>query len=149
MNTINFDNITQVCVVVRNLEESAKNYCDLFGMKMPEVYFVPPEEITHAKYKGRPAKCQTKLVVFKMGTILLELIEPDKNYPSVWKDFLDEHGEGIQNISFAVPDFKEVIDRLDSEGLPVIHIGEFEPGKCWANVDTRKKLGIILNLKDM
>lgn len=149
MNTINPNNMTQIVIVVRDLEKTAKNYCQIFGLEMPDIYTIPPEEITHAKYNNKPTKCTTRLVAFKMDSYVIELIEPDRNHPSVWKDFLDEHGEGIQDITFAVPDFQKTINYLDSEGMPVIHIGEFAPGKFWANVDTREKLGTIINVKDM
>lgn len=53
-----------------------------------------------------------------MGSLQLELIEPD-HQPSTWRDYLNEHGEGLHHIAFAVEGMKEKIMLLEGKGFPL------------------------------
>ena len=147
MDKINSHVITKICIVVRDIEKTAKYYCDLFGLDMPVATPVPPEEVSHAKYLGKPTQTRAKWALLKMGSIYLELLQPDDE-PSIWRDFLLTHGEGLHNISFEVENLSETLDFLQDKGMPLLHIGEHKPGKCYANVDSQEQLGLILNLKE-
>ncbi|MEG0085605.1 MAG: VOC family protein [Niameybacter sp.] len=65
-------------------------------------------EETHIQFKGESTPARAKLGFVKLGQVTLEFIEPDHN-PSIWRDYLDTHGEGFHPIAFKVEgleDFK-------------------------------------------
>ena len=42
---------------------------------------------------------------------------------SIWQDFLDEHGEGIQHVSFKVQDFSAAQQQMESSGVATTQQG--------------------------
>ena len=97
--------ICQIGIVVRDIEQTAKAYADIFGMDMPQIRITDTEEITHIKFCGAPTQARAKLAFFQMGSLSLELIEP-VGEPSTWKEFLDEHGESVHH---AAKEFLRII----------------------------------------
>ena len=53
--------MTQVGVIVRDIEKSAKANADLFGVEVPDVMITDPEEKANTRYKGEPSEARAKL----------------------------------------------------------------------------------------
>jgi len=144
MDRLNSNVITQVAMVVRDVEKTARNYADLFGMEIPQIILTDPEEKAHTRYRGQPTPARAKLAFFRMGSLSLELIEPVDG-PSTWREFLDRHGEGIHHIAFLVEDMDEAVRFLEGKGMPLVQRGDFTGG-CYAYVDSTSRLGAIIEL---
>ena len=136
--------VCQIGLVVRDIEKMAKTYADVFGMDVPNVIITDTEDIAHTKFRGAPTQAQAKLAFLQMGDVSLELIEPIGE-PSTWKEFLDEHGEGVHHIAFQIKGMEEVLAYLDSKGIPAVQRGDYTGGR-YAYVDSAPSLGIILEL---
>jgi methylmalonyl-CoA/ethylmalonyl-CoA epimerase len=145
MSIINKQSICQIALVVKDIEQTAKNYAELFGMEVPKIFSLPPEEEAHTKYRNKPTKTRAKLAVFNLGHIVLELTQPDEE-PSSWKEFLETNGEGVHHIGFMVDDRDKVIDYFSQKGIDVRHYGEY-PGGSYTFVDSAEQLGVLLNIK--
>ncbi|NOZ29279.1 MAG: VOC family protein [Chloroflexi bacterium] len=143
-DTLGTNVIRQVAIIVKDIEQTARRYADLFGMEMPQIHITDPEEKTHIRYRGQPTQGRAKLAFFQMGPIALELIEPIDG-PSTWQEFLDTHGEGVHHIAFHVEGMDEVLELLESKGMPLVQRGEFTGGR-YAYVDTTSQLGVMLEL---
>ncbi|MDR1230116.1 MAG: hypothetical protein LBK61_01815, partial [Spirochaetaceae bacterium] len=64
-----------------------------------------------------------------------------------WRDKLDRDGEGVQHISFIVPDRKKAQDELRAVGAPKpYHIG-YWPGGTYSFTDSVAQLGVEVNIK--
>ncbi|MNW65836.1 hypothetical protein D3C74_442570 [compost metagenome] len=96
------------------------------------------------RYNGVATKARAKLAFFDMGSVQLELIEPD-HQPSTWRDYLNEHGEGPHHIAFVVEGMKEKIMLLEGKGFPLQQKGEYTGG-CYAYMDTFKELKVLVEL---
>lgn len=136
--------ICQIGIVVRDIEQTAKAYADIFGMDMPQIRITDTEEISHIKFRGAPTQARAKLAFFQMGALSLELIEP-VGEPSTWKEFLDEHGEGVHHIAFRIKGMDEVLESLDGKGISAIQRGDYTGGR-YAYVDSASALGVIMEL---
>jgi len=136
--------ITQVAIVVRDIEKKARAFADIFGLEMPEIRLTAPAEETHILYRGEPTSARAKLAFFRMGPISLELIEPVDG-PSTWREFLDTHGEGVHHIAFEIKGMQEAISFLEGKGMTTVQTGEFTGGR-YAYIDAAEKLGVILEL---
>lgn len=136
--------IAQVAIVVRDVEKTARNYAELFGMEMPPIILTDPEEKAHTRYRGQPTQAQAKLAFFRMGSLSLELIEPVGG-PSTWREFLDRHGEGIHHIAFQVENMDKAVRFLEDKGMPLVQRGDFTGG-CYAYIDATSRLGAIIEL---
>jgi catechol 2,3-dioxygenase-like lactoylglutathione lyase family enzyme len=136
--------ICQIGLVVRDIEQTARVYADLFGMDIPNIIITDPEEIAHTKFRDAPTSARAKLAFFRMGDISLELIEP-VGEPSTWKEFLDEHGEGVHHIAFQIEGMERVLTFLAGKGISAIQRGDYTGGR-YAYVDSASSLGMILEL---
>ena len=136
--------ICQIGLVVRDIEKTARIYADVFGMDVPNVSITDPAEKSHIRYRGASTQARAKLAFFKMGSLSLELIEPIGG-PSTWKEFLDEHGEGVHHIAFQIKGMEEVLTYLDGKGIPAVQRGDYTGGR-YAYVDSAPSLGVILEL---
>jgi catechol 2,3-dioxygenase-like lactoylglutathione lyase family enzyme len=141
---IGTNTICQIGLVVRDIEQTAKAYADLFGMDMPGIITTDPEEIARTRFRGAPTQARAKLAFFKMGDVSLELIEP-VGEPSTWKEFLDEHGEGVHHIALRIDGMERVLTFMEGEGISAIQRGDYTGGR-YAYVDSAPSLAVIIEL---
>jgi catechol 2,3-dioxygenase-like lactoylglutathione lyase family enzyme len=136
--------VTQVGLIVRDVEETAKAYAEVFGVDVPQWFLTDPEDVAQTRYHGQPTPARAKLAFFDMGSIQLELIEPVGG-PSTWQEFLDAHGEGVHHIAFVVEGMGEQVDLLGRKGMPLVQRGEYTGGR-YAYIDSQAQLKVILEL---
>ena len=79
-----------------------------------------------------------------MGSLQLELIEPDNN-KSTWRESLDKNGEGPHHIAFVVEGMKDKIAALERNQMPLLQRGEYAGGR-YAYIDTLGDLKVIIEL---
>ena len=145
MDKIGTTTIMQVCLVVKDAEATMRRFMDLFGIAKGTLKQIPPASKSKTWYRGTEIDTTTKYYVFRMGDIVFELTQPDDS-PSVWKEVLDEKGEGLCYLGLMVEDSGKVVDFLGRKGNPCIHHGG-TPESNYNIVDTRDSLGFLLNVK--
>lgn len=136
--------VTQIGILVNDVEKVSTAYAEFFGLKKPEIIVTDTEDIAHTRHNGVATQARAKLAFFDMGSLQLELIEPDHE-PSTWRDYLNEHGEGPHHIAFVVEGMKEKIMLLEGKGFPLQQKGEYTGGR-YAYMDTFKELKVIVEL---
>ena len=136
--------VTQVAIVVNNIEEKAQAWAQLLGVPVPEVRLTDNVEQAHTEYKGQPSTARAKLAFFNLGQVSLELIEP-VGEPSTWADQLNAHGESLHHIAFQVNGMAKTLAFLDSQGVPLVQRGEYTGGR-YAYTDGVERLGATLEL---
>lgn len=137
--------VTQVGLIVRNIEKSVDAYVDVFGLKeRPSVSITDTLDKANTRYMGQPSEARAKLAFIDMGQVTIELIEPVGG-PSTWKDFLDAHGEGVHHIAFVVKGTDQVVAYLDSKGIPLVQRGDYTGGQ-YTYLDSAPRLGVMLEL---
>lgn len=143
---IGTDIVTQVGVIVHDIERTAQRYAELLDLPVPPIIVTPGYDKAKTLYKGQPSEATAKLAFFNMGQLQLELIEPDEK-PSVWRDFLDQHGEGAQHIAFQVQNTDRVTEYLARFGIPVAQEGLYADGSGkYTYVGSEAQLGTTLEL---
>ena len=145
--TLGTTTLTQVGIVVADIEGKVKVWADILGMPVPEIIISDTVEVAHTEYEGEPTPAQAKLAFFQLGQASLELIEPIDG-PSTWKDQLDRHGESLHHIAFVIKGMQEKVVYLDAKGIPPIQRGEFTGGR-YAYVDGTSQLGAVLELLEI
>ncbi len=144
MDTMQNHVMTQVAIIVNDIEKTAQSFADLFGVPIPSINLTDPIEKSQAIYKGQPTKARAKLAFFNMGSLSLELIEPDHE-PSTWREFLDTHGPGVHHIAFEVKGMQETVAFLEGRGMPMVQKGEYTGGR-YAYIDSQSPLSVMLEL---
>lgn len=136
--------ITQIGILVHDIEKTSQAYADFFGIDKPEWSLTDTADVAQTEYRKQPTQARAKLAFFDMGSLQLELIEPDHN-PSTWREYLDEHGEGPHHIAFVIKGMKEKVAMMERNQMPLLQKGEYTGGR-YAYMDTFKDLKIILEL---
>ena len=141
MTEFNFGSheITHIGLIVRDIEKTAQEYGKKFGIKVPNIGMTDSREKSGATYRGEPTEAMARLCHIPMGHIQTELIQP-MGGPSVWKDFLDKHGDGIHHVAIVVKD-----SRAESKGFPILQEGDFGTGR-YVYLDTYDSLGLCVEL---
>ena len=136
--------VAQIAIVVRDIEAAAARYSQVFGIEKPDIIVTDAYDKARTVYRGEASHAQAKLAFIRFGQVELELIEPIGE-PSVWKDVLDQRGEGVHHIAFWVPDTDAAVKHLDEHGMPMIQQGQFTGGQ-YTYVDSEPQLGVMLEL---
>ncbi|WP_312095925.1 VOC family protein [Niallia sp.] len=136
--------ITQIGILVHDIEKTSQAYADFFGIDKPEWSLTDTADLAQTEYRKQATEARAKLAFFDMGSLQLELIEPDHN-PSTWREYLDEHGEGPHHIAFVIDGMKEKVAVMERNQMPLLQKGEYTGGR-YAYMDTFKDLKIILEL---
>lgn len=136
--------VTQVGIIVRDIEAKARAWSEILGLPMPEIIVTDTYERARTTYEGTPSDARAKLAFFHMGQVDIELIEPIGE-PSTWKDQLDGHGDSLHHIAFQIKGMPEKTAYLGAKGLPLVQRGEYTGGR-YAYFDGGRQLGAILEL---
>ena len=103
--------VTQVAVVVRDLETAMDAYHRVFGWGPWRVYDFNQLPHSSTSVRGRPVAYTMRTAVTNVGGLDLELVEPGEG-PSQYKEFLAEKGEGLHHIMCQDRTGASVADRL-------------------------------------
>jgi catechol 2,3-dioxygenase-like lactoylglutathione lyase family enzyme len=136
--------VTQVGIIVRDIETRARAWADILGLPMPEIRLTDTVDIAQTEYQGKPTTARAKLAFFHLGQVDLELIEPIGE-PSTWKDQLDNHGDSLHHIAFQIKGMQDKLAYLGTKGVSLLQRGEYRGGR-YAYVDATAQLGTILEL---
>lgn len=116
----------QVGFVVNDINEAKAKYAAAFGCEEPGTCTGGDYEVTQAKVFGEPApEADCTMAFFNLSSgVQLELIQPN-DAPSVWRDHLNQYGEGIHHIAFNVDNADEVVKKCLALGMKVEQEGNY------------------------
>lgn len=147
MTALGTNVITQVALVVRDLEATKAKWAAVLGVPVPPTVGAGDYEVTGTTYRGGPAPdAGCSMAFFDVSpTTQLEIIQPN-GAPSAWQDFLDAHGEGVHHLAFHVTDTSARLDALEAEfGWPTVQRGRYgDASGEYAYVDSVDDLKVML-----
>ena len=144
-SAFSYKTVTQIAVIVRDIEKSAKAWGKLFGIEPPSWFITDKHDKALTNYKGEPTDGQAKLAFIDMDNLVIELIEPVGG-PSTWQEYLDAHGEGVHHIAFQVVDMNTQIAILENLGFPLVQRGGKQENGWYSYIDSIPHLGVALEL---
>ena len=113
--------ITQVSLAVRDLEQTMERYWRTFGWSGWDVFDHKPPAHHNTELRGEHVDYTLKGAEVMVGSLNFELLEPVDG-PSLWKEFIDQRGEGVASIAvmFKTLDEGEAVKReFAGRGMPV------------------------------
>jgi methylmalonyl-CoA/ethylmalonyl-CoA epimerase len=144
MQTIDGKTICQIGIVVRDLTKSRAAWADLLGCEPPPIIETQDRSRTRVEHRGHPTDARARLVLFNLGQVTIELIEP-VGQPSTWNDHLAEHGESVHHLAFHVDAIESKRSALEQRHFPLAQRGRF-PGGGYAYFESRANLGCDVEL---
>ncbi len=137
-----FSQVTQVALVVKDVEAVAKAWADKYGITGWNFWDFGPENQVGQSIHGKEETYRYKQAATYIGTTHFELIQPldDK---SIYAEFLKEHGEGLHHIAFAT-DHDKAVERFAEVGKPVMQQGCIMGQHTFSYIDCTDDLKMIV-----
>ena len=109
--------VFEVSIVVRDLDKSLEQFRSLFGMTP---YMVRDQKMRDFHLHGTKVdRARIRFACFRAGPIRIELIEAAEG-ETVFKEFLDKRGIGVQHIGVRVSDLDAELAQLEKRGVRVL-----------------------------
>jgi methylmalonyl-CoA/ethylmalonyl-CoA epimerase len=121
-NSLPLQEISQVCVVVRDLDRAMRHYWEILGIGPWRVYTYGPPLVKDQTYRGKPATYRMRLAIANVGNLMFELIQPLEG-PSIYHEFVDRCGEGLHHLGIFVPNLDAAIAEWKDRGYEVLMSG--------------------------
>ncbi len=139
----------QICVVTRDFRRTVDGYLKL-GIGPWAVYDFAPPNITETTFRGQPAQYSMKLCLAWTGSMLWEIIQPLEG-SSIYTEFLEKHGEGIQHVAVACGELSmdERIREFELRGFENIQSGIFNGNVPYAYFGTEDAAGTVFEIFDI
>jgi methylmalonyl-CoA/ethylmalonyl-CoA epimerase len=139
--------ISQIGVVVKDVEKTAAFYSSAFGIGPFTTYEWSPDRHWDNE---EPASLKLRMGKAMWGETELELIEPLEG-TSDHRSFLETHGEGLHHLGFNVPNYEEVFENFLSQGFrPLMraesYVEAYKGNLKACSFDTRKVGGVLFEI---
>ncbi len=138
--------ISQIGVVVHDLQSTMEAYHRTFGWEPWSVYEHKPPALADLRLRGEPAEFSLLTAETQVGPVAFELIQPLSG-PSVWREWLATRGEGLHHIACAThpADGAEALMRqLEHEYGRPLTSGRLGSSFEFCYFDTQPVLKIII-----
>ena len=138
--------ITQIAVVVRDMEAALKTYTQTLGWGPWSVFDYKPPLLHDTVVKGQPVEYRMIGAEADVDGLGFELIQPVSG-PSIYQEFLDTRGEGVQHIACMKHSFSdsELMRRhWRDHGADVLMSGRIGDSIEFYYLDTEPLLKFVL-----
>jgi catechol 2,3-dioxygenase-like lactoylglutathione lyase family enzyme len=138
--------ISQVAVVCEDLEKTMEAYTRLLGWGPWNVYRHEPPRLHDTRVGGKPVDYTMLGAETHVGDLGFEILQPLEG-PSIYRSWLDEHGEGLHHLAVMVHDFSESTElrkRFAAAGAEVMMEGHLGDTIEFFYLDTEPSLKIVL-----
>jgi len=120
------EGISRVAIVVNDLQKTVEDYWNILGIGPWAIYEWGEPFVYDRKYHGKPSWGRDRIALAEVGGVMLELWQPVGG-DSIYRDFLEEYGEGLHHISFLASDVDEAAGMLAKDGFTSLQSGRFGP----------------------
>ena len=117
--------ITQIAVVVADMESALRSYTENLGWGPWSVFEYAPPLLHDTVVRGQPCEYRMIGAETSVDGLGFELIQPVSG-PSIYQEFLDSHGEGVQHIAcmmHSAADSSLVREHWHANGAEVLMSG--------------------------
>ncbi len=135
--------IMQNGYVVRDWRVAAQHWIDVLGVGP----FFVMEHIgfERCEFRGVPAEIDMTVAIAYSGEQQIELVQQHNAAPSIYREFLQTSGEGLQHVGALTDDLAATLERMQLTDK-VVQAGVTTLGQRFAYVDTVQHNGTMLEL---
>jgi methylmalonyl-CoA/ethylmalonyl-CoA epimerase len=137
--------ISQIAIVVNDIEDALERYHRVLGWGPWNVYEHEPPSLHDTYLHGKPTEYTMIGAEAHVGAIDVELIQPGDG-PSIYKEWLDEHGEGMHHIAVmrhTPEESEETMRHFGDLGADVLMEGRIGESIHFFYLDTGPLLKVI------
>jgi Glyoxalase/Bleomycin resistance protein/Dioxygenase superfamily len=96
-----FGKVSQNGYVVRDIAAAMKFWTEV--LRVGPFFYIPAVKSDWFRYRGTDSAVEMSIALANSGDLQIELIQQRNDAPSMYLDFLREHGEGLQHIPTGAP----------------------------------------------
>jgi len=139
--------VGQIGIITAGIREALPGVAAAFNLR---TWYEPKYAEKEFVINGKQVELDFQLVFAYSGGLQIELIEEKSQKATVYKDHLDQHGQGIHHLGFFVPDMDAKLDLVEQLGLEILLESRFKTAGGgsvrFVYLDTRQVCGMILEL---
>jgi methylmalonyl-CoA/ethylmalonyl-CoA epimerase len=138
--------ISQIAVVCNDLQKAMEQYTTLLGWGPWNVYRHEPPRLHDTHLHGKPMEYTMLGAETHVGDMGFELLQPLEG-PSIYKEWLERHGEGLHHLAVMLHDFDEstqLKQKFAEIDATVLMSGRIGKTIEFYYLDTEPSLKIIL-----
>lgn len=119
MTLLNFgqpvEGVFQMAYTVRDIQASMKRWRDDLGVGPWFLldHFTGDDPV----YRGEPSKADVAIAMAFCGHMQIELIQPNDDHPSVYKESIDDRGHGFHHFGIGTLDFEADLRKYEARGF--------------------------------
>lgn len=140
--------IGQLGYVVENVDRIVAEYYKQFGIADWKFYTYGAPLLKFMNYKGKPIQYKARIGLSYFGSTRIEIIQPLEGH-TIYTDFIEKHGYGLQHLGIYVKDIRKEIDNAAACGIGVVMEGGgfgLDGDGHFAYLDTEDRFGITYEL---
>ena len=133
--------LIEICFVTADHRRTMEGLVRL-GIGPWRVYTFDSATVTGRTYRGSDADYAIKVCFADVGDLAVEIMQPLYG-PSIFQEFLDAHGEGIQHVAFDCEEkpWEQRAAEFERRGFPLVQSGRFMDANAFAFFDTGAATG--------
>ncbi len=134
--------------VVHDIESAMEHWTRVLGVG--PFYYIERVPIDWFRYRGQDEDIDLSIAMANSGSLQIELIQQRNDAPSMYRDFLDRYGEGLQHMAWWSVHYQRDYDLALERGLVVGQEGQINgPEGRFVYFDTELHPGTVVELSDV
>ena len=137
--------ISQIAIVVNDMDDALEKYHRVLGWGPWNVYEHTPPSLHDTYVRGKPVEYTMLGAECHVGPVDVELLQP-LDGPSIYKEWLEEHGEGMHHIAVmrhTPEESAETMRHFNGLGAEVLMEGRIGESIHFYYLDTGPLLKVI------
>ena len=139
--------IFQMAYVVEDIQAAMRTWADELGAG--PWHLLPGFAGVEPKFRGAPTDAEVALAMGFAGHMCIELIQPNDDKPSVWRERVERHGWGFHHFGVGSLDYDADLARHVEQGHEAVYEAKVPTGGRVAYVDTTAELPGYVELIEM
>jgi hypothetical protein len=132
------DGIIQMCYVVPDIRAAMNTWVS--NLNVGPWFLLDHFTGVNPRYRGSDSTADSALAMSFAGHMNIELIQPNNDAPSVYKEWIDRHGYGFHHWGRGTNNFDRDVELYRSAGHELVFICSVPSGGRVAYMDTTSEL---------
>lgn len=144
--------ISQIALIVEDLEKTIENYWRFFGIGPWEIYTYEKPFVKRMTYKNKPTNARWRIAMAWIGSLNIELIEVISKGDNIFYEFVKKHGYGLHHIGINVDNAEKAIKKAEDLGIKMIQDGSgfgIDDDGHFAYLETQDLIGFVVELREI
>ncbi len=141
------DGIIQMAYVVADVQRALDLW--ISKLKVGPWFLLPHFSGEDPQYRGKPSHADVSLAMSFAGHMNVELIQPNNDAPSVYREVLEARGPGFHHFGVATANFDRDVEKYRAAGHELAFFLRVPSGGRVAYMDTTAELPGFLELIEL